>query len=272
MTAKEISYDPVKAALGRLVSRRAWLRRLFFMTLGALFLREWHVRKALRELARLRSSWEILDAGSGYGQYAHFMARQFPNAKVLGIDVKKEQIDDSNWFASKVGQMNCLFDYADLTEFCQPDTFHLALSVDVMEHVEEDEKVFANLRDSLRENGFFLVATPSTSQPSDMEGHEFHSVVGEHVREGYAESELRRKLEGVGFRILWMKRTYGPWGNIAWHLLQRFPMRLLDISKIFAVLILPYYLLVYLPAAFCMAMDVRVHNTHGGGWLVLVQK
>lgn len=226
----------------------------------------------MRKLSHLRSDWEILDAGTGYGQYAHFMARRFPNAKVLGVDVKQEQIEDANWYASRIRDANCAFDYADLTEFRQPDTFHLALSVDVMEHIREDEKVFANVFASLKAGGYFLVATPSVSHPSEPQAAAPHSVVGEHVREGYTASELRQKLEKVGFHVLWMRRTYGPWGKVAWHFLQRFPMKLLDRSKLFALFLLPYYIIVYLPAAFCMAMDVSACNTRGGGWLVLAQK
>ncbi len=272
MSGKEIDYDPVKTPLGRLGARCVWLRRLFFTALGALFLREWHVKKALRELAEERSDWEIFDAGSGFGQYTHFMAWNFPKAKIYAIDVKPEQIEDSDWFAERVGDRNCTFEVGDLTEFQQPDTFHLALSVDVMEHILDDNKVFANIFASLKEGGYFLMSTPSALEPSDEKTGDVHSVVGEHVREGYEEGELRRKLEKAGFRVLYMKRTYGPWGRISWQLLQRIPMLLLDKSKLFAPLLIPYYLVVYLPAAFCMAMDVQTYNTTGGGWLALAQK
>jgi len=269
MPVKEIDYDPLKGRLGRLVARSVWRRRLFFAALGALFLREWHVKKSLRRLSRQRASWEILDAGMGFGQYTHFMARHFPNPKVLGIDVKREQVEDARWFAAKAGDVHCTFEYADLTEFRQPDSFDLALSVDVMEHVLEDEKVFANIFASLRGGGYFVIATPTASEST---GAEFHSVVGEHVREGYSESEFRQKLKKAGFHVLSMKRTYGPWGGIAWRLLQRIPMRLQNISKLFLPLLIPYFILAYLPAAFCMMMDVWCDNRRGGGWLVLAQK
>ena len=272
MPSKEIDYDPIKTPLGRLVSRCVWLRELFFIALGALFLREWHVKKALRQLAEERSDWEIFDAGSGFGQYTHFMARNFPKSRIYAIDVKPEQIEDSNWFAERIGDRNCTFEVGDLTEFRRPDSFHLVLSVDVMEHILEDEKVFANVFVSLKDGGYFLIGTPSAKTASDEKTDDMHSVVGEHVREGYEERELQRKLEKAGFRVLYMKRTYGPWGKIAWQLLQRIPMLLLDKSKFFLPLLIPYYLLVYLPAAFCMAMDVQTHNTTGGGWLVLAQK
>ena len=272
MSEHEIDYDSIKTPLGKLVSRCAWLRELFFMALGALFLREWYVKKALRELAQERSDWEIFDAGSGFGQYTHFMARNFTKATIYAIDVKPEQIEDSNWFADRVRDRNCTFEVGDLTEFRQPDAFHLTLCVDVMEHILDDNKVFSNIFASLKEGGYFLMSTPSADEPSDEKVGEVHSFVGEHVRDGYEEKELRRKLEKAGFRVLYMKRSYGPWGLFAWRLLQGIPMRLLDKSKLYALLLIPYYLVVYLPAAFCMSVDVRTFNTTGGGWLALAQK
>jgi 2-polyprenyl-3-methyl-5-hydroxy-6-metoxy-1,4-benzoquinol methylase len=269
MVQKEIDYDPLKSGLGRLVARSVWRRKLFFVVLGALFLREWHVKRALRQLSRKRDLWMILDAGMGFGQYTHFMARHFPKAKILGIDVKREQIEDAIWFSINAGDENCTFEYADLTEFRQPDTFDLALSVDVMEHILEDEKVFENIFASLRKDGYFIVGTPTASEIS---GAEFHSVVGEHVREGYTESEFRQKLERAGFHVLSMKRTYGPWGSVAWRLLQRIPMRIQSISKLFLPLLVPYCMILYLPAVFFMMMDLWWKNKRGGGWLVLAQK
>ncbi|MBM3324063.1 MAG: class I SAM-dependent methyltransferase [Calditrichaeota bacterium] len=271
MTAKEIDYDPIKAVLGRFVARSVWRRRFFFVMLGVLFVREWHVKRMLRRLAKERSEWEILDAGSGYGQYSHFMARHFPSARILGADVKREQIADCNWFAQESGETNCRFEVADLAEFRQPNTFDLALSVDVMEHVAEDEKVLANICESLKAEGYFLVATPRIIERRRGREHEVRMAVGEHVREGYAEDEFRDKLTRAGFRVLSMKQTYGPWGAVAWRLLQRIPMWLLRVSKGFLPLLIPYYLLVYLPAVFFMIIDMR-STSKGGGWLVLAQK
>ncbi|MFH1011569.1 MAG: methyltransferase domain-containing protein [bacterium] len=271
MSPKEIDYDPVKAIFGRFVARSVWLRRLFFIVLGALFVREWHVKKVLRQLAAERGEWSILDAGSGYGQYSHFMARHFPNARIWGVDVKREQIADCNWFAQRVGDRNCSFDYADLTAFQRPNAFDLALSVDVMEHVVEDETVLKNIFESLKAGGYFLIATPRIIESGERCESEAQIAVGEHVREGYTEREFRDRLARAGFRVLSMKQTYGPWGAVAWRLLQRIPMRLVQMSKLFLPLLVPYYILVYLPAVFFMIMDMRYTN-RGGGWLVLAQK
>jgi SAM-dependent methyltransferase len=271
---KEIHYDPLKEVLGKFVSRNTLLRRLFYTALGMLFLRQWHVRCTLKKIAKQKPKWDIFDAGSGYGQYTYLMGKVFPQNSILALDVKPEQVDDCNWFTQKVGQKNCTFIVDDLVTYNKPDSFDLALSVDVMEHILEDEQVFANVFKSLRKNGVFVIATPSTK---DGEHHhdegEAFSVIGEHVREGYTEQEFREKITRAGFVIEKMKYTYGPvWGRLAWMILQRIPMLLLSTSKLFAIIVAPWMLIMYLPAALCMWLDVHVTNRFGGGWMLIARK
>ncbi len=287
MSDVAIDYDPLKAKLGLMVSRSTLLRRLFYTALGMLFLRQWHVRKELKELSRTAPDLpakaegrslsggvkDIFDAGSGFGQYSYLMAKFFPGATIYAVDVKQEQIDDCNYFAKQMGLEKLTFAYADLTEFRNENRYDLALSVDVMEHILDDLSVYRNVFASLRPGGKFIIATPSADEAPPSPPGEVHSVIGEHVREGYTKDEFIQKVTNAGFKIVKMKRTYGPvWGRIAWMILQRIPMRLLTWSRLLAVVVVPWMILVYPVAAFAMYMDVHSANQRGGGWLMVVQK
>ena len=271
-----IDYDPLKVKLGRLVERNVFLRRVFYMALGMLFLRQWHVRAELKRIARERGHAVrgILDAGSGFGQYTYLMGKLFPWAQIFAVDVKDEQVSDCRWFSEQVGHKYTKFESADLTRFRDPERFNLALSVDVMEHIAEDEAVFANVFASLRSDGTFIIATPSA--PEDGSAHhdgEDFSVVGEHVRQGYTRQEFVDKITRAGFTVEKLKYTYGQlWGRLAWLILQRIPMRLLSLSKLFAVLVVPWMIVMYLPAALCMWLDVNTNNSQGGSWLMVARK
>lgn len=276
MSPHAIDYDPLKAKLGKLVSRNVLLRRLFYTALGMLFLRQWHVRAELKHIARKqgKSIRDIFDAGSGFGQYTYSMSKLFPKARILAVDVKEEQIDDCNRFTRRVGKKNTTFQVGDLTTFYQAGAFDLALSVDVIEHIADDKAVFANVLVSLRPGGIFIVATPSAKVSGAERGEdENFSVVGEHVRQGYTQQEFMDKITRAGFTVEKLKYTYGPvWGRLAWLILQRIPMRLLSISKVFAVIVIPWMIVLYLPAAFFMWLDVHAKNKTGGGWLMIARK
>ncbi len=51
-----MEYDPVKDKLGDLFGRSPLLQKVFFRLLGAVFLRNWYVRRALREELTARVS------------------------------------------------------------------------------------------------------------------------------------------------------------------------------------------------------------------------
>ena len=133
----------------------------------------------------------ILDAGSGYGQYTYYMSGMSAKWQILAVDVKEEQIADSNHFFKQIGRGNRVkFAVADLVTFRHGNTYDLALSVDVMEHILEDVAVFKNINASLRPGGMLLISTPSDQGGSDVHGDEESSFIEEHVRDGYNINEI----------------------------------------------------------------------------------
>src|SRR6185436_2954655 len=178
-------YDPIKRSLGNIFNRSPFLRKLFYDLLDLLLLRSWHVHKELRSLTPDPSpkerGIEILDAGSGYGQYSFWMSKHFKNCSILAVDVKDEQVADCNRFFQSIGATNVKFEVADLTKFSKPDSYDLVLSVDVMEHILEDELVFRNLYASLKKGGMLLISTPSDQGGSDVHDDEASSFIEEHV-------------------------------------------------------------------------------------------
>jgi SAM-dependent methyltransferase len=249
-------------------------RRLFYTALGALFLRNWHIRKELKRISKFRDKWDIYDAGSGYGQFTYMMGKLFPNASIHAVDVKEEEIEACRWFTGHVGQKSTTFEVGDLVKFRKVNSFDFALSVDVMEHILEDEAVFANVFASLHSGGWFLISTPiaRSAQNPPAEEEDF-SAVGEHVREGYTEQEFRDKMTRAGFVVESMKKIYSVfWGRISWWILQRIPMYLLTLSKALAIIVIPWVIALYPIAALAMWIDTLGENKDGGGWLLLARK
>ncbi len=271
-------YDPIKRQLGNLFNRTPFLRKMFYHLLDLLLLRAWHVKKALQEfkISNPAGKLNILDAGSGFGQYCYRISRMFPDAEILGVDVKQEQIDDCNLFFRQIGKDGLVtFEIADLTQYQAVSQYHLILSVDVMEHILEDEQVFANFSESLKPGGLLLISTPSDQGGSDSDHHEegdVHGFIEEHVRDGYNKEDIIRKLLKAGFSRVEVSYTYGRYGSAAWKLSMKFPILLLGFSKIF-YLILPFYYLVVFPfCAFLNFIDVKSHNKTGTGLLVTACK
>ena len=271
-----MQYDPIKRSLGKVFNQTPSLRKLFYRLLDLLLLRAWHVKKELRKL-KLNSASSILDAGSGFGQYTYRMNRMFPESAITAVDVKQEQIEDCNRFFQQIKRSDLVkFDVADLTKFIQKEKFKLILSIDVMEHIEEDVQVFKNFHQSLKDDGVLLISTPSDQGGSDAHDHEHeegvHGFIDEHVRDGYNIKEIEEKLKSVGFSKVEARYSYGTPGKISWRFSMKYPIQLLGVSKLFFILVPFYYLLIFPFAAILNCADVKGKHSSGSGLIVKAYK
>jgi SAM-dependent methyltransferase len=236
-------------------------------------LRAWHIHKEINLWAKNQiDDANILDAGFGFGQYSYYLYRLNPNWNIIGIDVKEEQVKDcNNFFNSIKANQKVKFQIGDLVKFVKPDTFNLIVCVDVMEHIEEDVKVFENYYKSLKNNGLLLISTPSDMGGSDSHEHG-ESFIDEHVRDGYNINEMDEKLRKAGFVKTEIRYNYGKPGKISWVLSMKIPLQLINLSKIFLIL-LPFYFIIAYPFAFILnTLDVRLKHKTGTGLIVKAWK
>lgn len=269
-----MQYEPIKKTLGRFFARSIVLRKSLYLLLDILLLRTWHVKKALRKIARqFPGEALVLDAGSGFGQYTWRMSRMNSHWNIKAFDINKEQIDDCNIFFGKTGLSHRVAFYTcNLTTLNDVNYYDIILSVDVMEHIEEDILVFQNFYKSLKKNGVLIISTPSDKGGSDVHGDHEVSFIDEHVRDGYSIKSITEKLELAGFRSVTADYTYGKPGNISWRLSMKYPIKMLNISYWF-FLILPFYYLIFFPVSLILNVsDLLIKHKTGTGLLVTARK
>jgi len=266
-------YDPIKKIIGDVARRNPWSRILFYNILGLIFLREWYVKRELRrQFSGRNKPFTVYDAGCGFGQYSYYIAKQFSSASIYGSDLKEEQVADCNQFFHAVGLTQCSFAIEDLTNIQHSEKFDFILSVDVMEHIKDDVCVFRNFFRALKSGGTLFINTPSNIGGSDAHSDNEESFIGEHARNGYGTEEIQQKLTLAGFTVESIHFTYGIWGNRYWKIGIKYPMQLLNISKIFFIM-LPFYYLIALPLILPMMwLDYVADNKTGTGLNVLAKK
>jgi SAM-dependent methyltransferase len=269
-----MQYEPIKRSLGRFFAGSLFMRKTLFFLLDLLLLRTWHIKKALRKIARqFPGDAFVLDAGSGFGQYTWRMSRMNSLWNIMAIDINSEQIADCREFFEKAGlSERVIFRTGDLTALSDIDTYNIVLSVDVMEHIEEDVLVFTNFFKSLKKNGILLISTPSDKGGSDVHNEQEESFIDEHVRDGYSIEEITKKLSLAGFRNIETMYTYGKPGNISWRLSMKYPVKMLNISYLFFI-ILPFYYLICFPVSILLnLLDISLTHKAGTGLLVTAIK
>ena len=267
-----MDYDPVKDRLGAFFWASPARTKAFYRLLDTVFLRSWYVRRALRRHVEAMGGRpvRVLDAGTGFGQYAYWLVDTFPNVTVTAVDVKDDYLRRAQTFMAQTPYADrVLFEKADLTLPLEyEDEFDLALSVDVMEHILDDRAVFRHVRAALKPGGVFLVNTPSDQGGSGVTEAGDESFIGEHVRDGYPVAELREKLETAGLDVTETEYTYGPAGSAAWRLLVKWPIQALNASRLTAPLVGLWYLGAGPVGLALNAVDLSRDNATGTGLLM----
>jgi SAM-dependent methyltransferase len=267
-------YDPIKDIFASILRKFPFLRILFYKLLDLMFLRSWYIR---RELLRIRNVFgkneiSIYDAGSGYGQYSYFMTKHLKPCNIHSVDIKKVWIKDSAEFFNSQNINNVDFAIEDLTKIEHQNRFDLIVCVDVMEHIEDDNKVFSNFYNALKKGGYLLINSPSTFGGSDVHEEHEESFISEHARDGYSHNDLEQKLIPLGFSTYRSRYTYGFWGDKAWRLGIKYPMIMLNTSKIFFIILPFYYIVTILFTLIMMNLDFFMKNKVGSGINFIAKK
>lgn len=269
-----MQYDPVKRQLGVVFNRTPFLRKVFYKLLDLLLLRSWHIQRELRKWSVEKTDRDlgIYDAGAGFGQYTYWLSCRSPKWNITAIDVKDEQVADCNAFFRRISRPQVQFEVGDVTKFTKPNAFELVVCVDVMEHILEDEAALRCYSTSLKQGGMLIISTPSDQGGSDVHEEGEGSFIEEHVRDGYNIDDIRAKCLRNGFSKVEARYSYGAPGKISWKLSMKWPLLMLQASKIFFT-VLPFYYLIAYPIAFVLNMaDVRMPHSTGTGLIVKAWK
>jgi len=269
-----MQYDPIKRSLGAIFNKQPFLRKLFYKMLDLLLLRAWHIKKEIKQWKKhAPQNANLLDAGSGFGQYVYYMSSLGKQWKIKGVDVKDEQIEDCNNFFKKINRADRVtFAKADLTKFVEENTYDFILSVDVMEHILEDEQVFQNFNKSMKKEGMLLISTPSDQGGSDVHHDHDDSFVDEHVRDGYNILDIEEKLKRAGFNNIQVHFSYGEPGKISWKLSMKYPILMLNASKLFFIILPIYYIITFPFSLYFNYLDVKGKHRTGTGLIVTARK
>lgn len=165
--------------------------------------------RALAESGRVPANAKIADLGCGKGIFAFEMGRIFPQASVVGIDIEQSQVDTNNAIVKAEGTPNVSFLAEDILKLREDAAYDFILSVDNLEHIEDDRAAMRTIHRALKPGGVFLCHVPGRERIWFFRGRRTNFDVPGHMRPGYGRDEFEEKLRGAGFRLAWVKETYG---------------------------------------------------------------
>jgi SAM-dependent methyltransferase len=169
------------------------------------------LRIRIRRLNKLlpEQAEAVLDAGCGRGVLTRMLARRYAAGSVLGIDENSAAQTVNTTLAARMGIANCRFEIADVTLHVAPDSYDLIVSVDNLEHVQDDEAVLTNFYQSLREGGTAVIHVPHYYRRWPLFRWTVNFDVPGHVRPGYHLAELTERVRRAGFTVMRSGFSYG---------------------------------------------------------------
>ena len=259
-----MQYDKVKDKFAVAIDKFPVFRKMFYLLLDMLLLRQWYVKREIKKYFPAGKSLRFYDAGAGFGQYSYYILKRFKKSEVHAVDLKTDYMDSFAHYAKKNGWQNFTIQQADLVDYIPKDSFDLIIAIDILEHIEDDGQVLQNFRKVLDKGGKLIISSPSNFNESA-------KFTAEHVRPGYSKEDICSKLEKAGFSIILFEYSYGKFGQIYWKLALKIPLLLISKSKILAIFLPIYYILFY-PIAFgFMISDYYTKNKIGTGVIVVAE-
>ncbi|MFZ5845214.1 MAG: class I SAM-dependent methyltransferase [Patescibacteria group bacterium] len=203
----------------------------------------------------------ILDAGSGIGAYVFYLAQRFPKAQVVGLEIDKQKVIFATKLKKEQNINNVQFVHGDVRQRRSVnDKYDLIVSIDVLEHIDNYEKVIKNFSKLLKPRGVLYIHAPHKKQKRFFA--QFRSWRhGDHLRVGFDLPRLKEILAQTGLKVSYLGYTFGFWGSLAWELNHLFLSR----NLILAGVIYPF---IYLLAL----VDTRFRHQSGLGIAILAQK
>lgn len=157
----------------------------------------------------------ILDAGCGRGVFTYLMARKFPEATVRGIDTDQNQLRKNSVIAKIAKFKNVYFEQQNVSALSFTDEFDLVLSVDNIEHIEDDHQALTSLAKALKSGGELVLHVPAYERRWFIFTFQTNFDVPGHYRPGYTLNDITRKISEAGLEIKEACYTYGFLENVS---------------------------------------------------------
>ena len=192
------------------------MHRFLFRLMGvadpAHYLHSVYLRRALNRLRAFRPRF-ILDAGCGTGDYSLYLARRYPDAVVVGLDIDRACIKRAQNAARALEIRNVHFAVGDLAQLRFRGIFDAIVSIDVLEHIANQDAAIANLASALGQGGVMFLHIPTVRKrpvPLSRWLSEFHAWgEREHVAQERTSGEFIDVIIGAGLDVVSSTRTFG---------------------------------------------------------------
>jgi ubiquinone/menaquinone biosynthesis C-methylase UbiE len=157
----------------------------------------------------------ILDLGCGEGALTRTLRKSFPYAEIHGCDVSFSQLERAEKYGGNIIYRRIVDELP-----YERDYFDAVFVLDVLEHVDEPDKMVREIARVLRSGGKLLLHCPCEGQPGTLHwgyykfnlGRDFKRELAGHVQH-FMRSDVVRLMNNEGLACRRIRYTYHLWGQ-----------------------------------------------------------
>ncbi|MFP4198191.1 MAG: SAM-dependent methyltransferase [Halanaerobium sp.] len=113
--------------------------------------------KLTAKRAEIKNGQNILELGCGWGSLSFYLAKKFPDSRIIAVSNSKLQINYINQLAAKNRIENLRAVKADINNFTIEASFDRVVSIEMFEHMRNYKKLMQKVNSFLREEGKLFV-------------------------------------------------------------------------------------------------------------------
>lgn len=264
----------------------SFLKAVFFLILGTpdthTRLRNSHVINQIERL-NLPPHSRVLEGGFGRAITLFWLARHHPDWHLTGVELDPLMAGDARRVIERGNYPNMEIIEGSIEGLDEENTCDLVISIDIMEHIEDDVGLLRRYLRALKPGGYLVLHVPKRHQEQwrlipAFSQHHVHSFVRDrhivdedirqvhvhgHVRDEYTAEDIHQVVERSGFKIVELYETIGRWGEVSFELNQFFWR--------YSALRYSFVLLTYPIAVPLGYLDIRRIPQQGNALLVVAQ-
>ena len=248
--------------------------RLIHLWNWIILLRNWHLRTRVNQLLSGVSAKKVMDLGSGDGQYLFYVARNFSQHSLRGIDRSAQNVQFCN---HHLGEAIC--QQLDLDHEELPTGQDVVFLIAVLQYIVHPQKVLNSIADSLKPNGKLLIYVPINGKVvlpfyNQLRDQFDHYEKAQDRKRVYTEELLYNQLESSGLTITHQEYCIGSLGILS-NELYNLVLALFSWHNniIYQVLIMYLVLHPLIPLLLLLnALDRLIPKSTGNGLLVEVER
>jgi precorrin-6B methylase 2 len=162
----------------------------------------------------------ILDLGCGQGEFSIAMAEAFPNATVDAIDLDTESLRRVQKTVTHFNIKNVNVINSKIQDLPQKEYYDLIFSLDVFEHIKDEEKPYAACYEKLKKGGYLVIKVPNkehvTIMPKAWFEEHNHWLEEEHVGQNDDLPDLIKRFKDHNFTIVSAFYSDGILSRLGW--------------------------------------------------------